>query len=1167
MSESTYDDSNLVIVQNPKNNSLFSSSIKKIIIIAKKNKKYFFPKIPHFTKDEKIKEGLILFLAIISYFLYYLSLGGCDGTQTECLKNSNIAYYYMLVNYCFISAGLTAFIIFLMVYKRITKLHLIHQVIIFLILFLSDTGSTLMHHGIYNIFGFILFLIFYSVFLIVIVKIEDILLQKSLPIKLVVINIIILIIIFWRYAFHEALKRECKNWDIGLNGTRIEDDINKYPCQIFRPISCHINYFSKKQDLSRLLKLDCSNNINSNQAINSRNQLIKYINKKEFENTTRFGFPLTNRPKFIITPDLTPNTFTQKVYDNIIDMDNKSIIIPPDEYPEITLTFKHEDQDNKKGDNSMKFTGKININLTKNEALSASRKKMETPDTLFNNIIMIYTDAVSRAHFKRNMPKTCAFIEKLMKNNFDNDFNEYKKKVIELRKTNINNINLTQNCLNKSAQSNTLSKTIINNNTNIIYQNSTLNFTMIATNNSNISNIKENQNQIDYNKTVNTSMITTNNTNISSIKENLNQINYTITVNITTNNTNISNIKENPNQINYTITVNITTNNTINNTNISNIKENPNKINYNITVNLTNITTNNANISNIKEKLNQINYNITVNVTTNNSNISNIKENTNQININKTVNVTMITTNNTNISKIKENPNLININKTVNFTNNTVNNTNISNIKENPNQIIYNITINATNITTNITNISNIKENPHIIKRLSILKEKTINNNLTTEKLDSNLTKINLIKNQTLNKSIPIKGRETFLNQSNNNITNKNNSINTNKITQILKNNNIDKQINQIPTNDSLKQKLRMEIINKTNISFNNNIFKTKINNTGINIINKKPIRKLETINITNYFENKYYAYQFLKYHTFNSGTKFNAMPMFYGTTVFNPIGTNIIKFFKQLGYITAQSTDMCSKEVWEPEKEPQYLDFDSWDHENVAMFCDPSYMDRKSLYSIYKGVYSLLRRCFYGKEIHDYIFEYGIKFWEAYPDNKKFLRLGFNDGHESTFEVLKYLDEPLEQFLQYFLEKGYLKNTALFIVSDHGNHMPGIYNLFFSQQFETERVLANFYLIINSANLFGDKLNMFRLFNLNTLENQQSLITPYDIHDTLMHMIYGNHINKFFSKKGKSVFWKIDNAGRTCDFFDQDDEEKGLCRCIPNSKYEKFVYYDNNKR
>ena len=130
---------------------------------------------------------------MISYILYYLSLGGCDGTQTECLKNSNIAYYYVLVNYCFISAGITTLIIFLMVYTRVTKLHLIHQVIIFSILFISDRGSTLMHHGIYNIIGFSLFLIFYFIFLFIVVMIDDILLKRSLPIKLVVINIIIVI--------------------------------------------------------------------------------------------------------------------------------------------------------------------------------------------------------------------------------------------------------------------------------------------------------------------------------------------------------------------------------------------------------------------------------------------------------------------------------------------------------------------------------------------------------------------------------------------------------------------------------------------------------------------------------------------------------------------------------------------------------------------------------------------------------------------------------------------------------------------------------------------------------------------------------------------------------------------------------------------------------------
>ena len=331
--------------------------------------------------------------------------------------------------------------------------------------------------------------------------------------------------------------------------------------------------------------------------------------------------------------------------------------------------------------------------------------------------------------------------------------------------------------------------------------------------------------------------------------------------------------------------------------------------------------------------------------------------------------------------------------------------------------------------------------------------------------------------------------------------------------------------------------------------------------------------RKLETINntidIDNYFENKYYAYQFLKYHTFNSGTKFNAVPMFYGKSLYNSQGVNIIKYFKQLGYITAQSTDMCSKEVWEPDKEPPNLDFDFWDHENVAMFCDPSYMDRKSLYSIYKGVYSFLRRCFYGKEVHDYVFEYGKKFWETYPENKKFLRLGFNDGHESTFEVLKYLDEPLVDFLEYFLNKGYLKNTAIFIISDHGNHMPGIYNLFLSEQFETERVLGNLYLIVNNGNLTltKDKEQEFKLFHRNVMINQQSIITPYDVYDTMVHIIGGNgKNNKIFSLKGKSVFMEIDNSVRNCNFFDQDDEEKGLCRCVPNDKYEKFVYYDNNK-
>lgn len=917
-------DSLFRIIKNPRKKILFPKKEKENIILQPKKRKFTFPKITHISKRQKYFELLGFAIAVMSYTFYYLSLGGCDGTQTECLKNSNIAYYYLLVSHCFMSAGLISLLNYFIIIKLISKYHLIHQIIIFTILFLSDTGSSLMKHGIYNIIGFTLFGIFYSFFLFIVIIIRDLLYKKSLSKKLIVINTIILFIIIGRFFVHNSLKNECKDWDLGLNNTRIKDDINKYPCQINRPISCHINYFDGKQDLSKLLKLQCSNNMNSNQVINSRNLLVKYINRKELEKTKRFGFPLTNNIKFRISQATTPDIFTQQVFDNIIDMDDPPPNLKPEEYPEVTLNFKEIGDDYKKGDKSIKYMGKININITKNEALSVERKKVEIPNSLFNNILMIYTDAVSRVHFKRKMPKTCAFIENLMKNNFENDY---------------------YNILNDDKNN------IISGNSNIDQQ---------------LKKVRKLSKRARANKHL-----------------------------------------------------------------IIHKKKHKKKI--------------------IKKR-NEI-----------------LKRNAltrSQIRQRKKIDK----------SQIKKNKKLIHK------------------------------------------------------KKIQINLLKTKNNFIKN-------------KNNTIKNKIDILNNTSFNNKS----LNINNTINN---TIIISNKNFNKT-NTTNTNERNKRDIQItdNINNKSIINFTNYLNQRKNN-----------LRKANNLN------DKYYAYQFLKYHTFTSATKFNAMPMFFGQSVYSLSGTNIIKYFKQLGYITAQSIDMCSKEVWEPEYEPPKLNFDFWDHENVAMFCDPSYMDRKSLYSIYKGVYSLLRRCFYGKEVHDYIFEYGTKFWEAYPDNKKFLRLGFNDGHESSFEVLKYLDEPLFYFLDTFYKKGYLKNTAVIIVSDHGNHMPGIYNLFFSEQYETERVLGNLFIIINSENLFNLKKDVFKGYNENLMENQQSIVTPYDIYNTLIHIMYGDLQNNLYTKRGTSFFMKIDNSVRNCQFFDEDDEESGLCKCVPNEMYEKFIYYNKNK-
>ena len=116
-----------------------------------------------------------------------------------------------------------------------------------------------------------------------------------------------------------------------------------------------------------------------------------------------------------------------------------------------------------------------------------------------------------------------------------------------------------------------------------------------------------------------------------------------------------------------------------------------------------------------------------------------------------------------------------------------------------------------------------------------------------------------------------------------------------------------------------------------------------------------------------------------------------------------------------------------------------------------------PNYYDRRNPYPINKGEFSVLRRCLYGKEVHEYVFEYAKDFWEKYKINRKFSRLSFIEGHEITGEVIKYLDEPLYKFLNEFIENGYLNNTSIIIASDQGLH----YGIYFNTK--REDALFNF--------------------------------------------------------------------------------------------------------
>ena len=288
-------------------------------------------------------------------------------------------------------------------------------------------------------------------------------------------------------------------------------------------------------------------------------------------------------------------------------------------------------------------------------------------------------------------------------------------------------------------------------------------------------------------------------------------------------------------------------------------------------------------------------------------------------------------------------------------------------------------------------------------------------------------------------------------------------------------------------------------------------------------------------------------SFQFLKYHTFAAFTQKNVQPMFYGEKM-DPTtsnGTSLIKYIKKQGYITGQSSNLCSKELFVTMNNClNNVEFSDFDHENVAMFCDPNYYDRTNPYPIFSGPFSIIRRCLYQKDTYEYVLEYGKQFWENYKDNKKFLRLSFIDAHEGTGEVVKYLDKPIYDFLINLLDNNMLRNTAIIFASDHGNGMPGFYNIINSEDFLYENVLGFLAFVLFD---FKDEKGIQYLE-----KNQQILVSPYDIHDTLIDIIYNGKNKEEMSRNGESLFRGINPMERSCLKYSEISED--LCRCIKNN-------------
>ena len=261
-----------------------------------------------------------------------------------------------------------------------------------------------------------------------------------------------------------------------------------------------------------------------------------------------------------------------------------------------------------------------------------------------------------------------------------------------------------------------------------------------------------------------------------------------------------------------------------------------------------------------------------------------------------------------------------------------------------------------------------------------------------------------------------------------------------------------------------------------------------------------------------------FHCFQFFKYHSHKFYTIGNYPIIYYGNFR-NIKNVHINKYLKENGYITSYCSGQCSSD-W-VKSYHKFTNKDNYDYKFLN--CDPNFQFiRNSL------------RCLYNKLLSSYFFNYTEQFWRKYKNNRKFATILTNDGHESTLEALKNVDDIIYQFLNSLFIDNLLKETTVFLLSDHGVSIPSLYYL--NNFFIYERELPMLYILINDRK----NITYENQYN-NIFENQQIFITGFDIYNTIGHLIYGDQYNKmknkteikdtFKTKKGISLFNKINNA------------------------------------
>ena len=327
---------------------------------------------------------------IISYILYYLSLEKCFRGEELC--GNDMKWIYTKVFEVILSCELISILVATIIFNITSKFHLIHFFTVFLLFFQYSHDFFFFDHGMYN-FGF--FVIIFVLNLLVIFFIKFIICLFKVKNRLIITKIILSTLLFVAYYLNIP-NFKCDDWDKGLNNTSIDNDAEKYGCKIKYPEFCQYKVLSKYQDLTRILRIDCSH-----KNYNARKKFLKdskspYITK----DTKKFGFPYTNKGYFGYNDELDYKTLRKIIADSLFDVDNNFNNFSD---PEIIVDFSKDP------------SGELIIDLKYNDTLSKERKKLENLTNPYsNNILLLFFDSVSRVASLTQLNKTLEFVQSFM---------------------------------------------------------------------------------------------------------------------------------------------------------------------------------------------------------------------------------------------------------------------------------------------------------------------------------------------------------------------------------------------------------------------------------------------------------------------------------------------------------------------------------------------------------------------------------------------------------------------------------------------------------------------------------------------------------------------------------------------------------------------------------